>query len=91
MAAQCALEAADRAAARLGAAEVDGGLTAAEILGDPRTRESAAKWRTGSGPRQVTAALARLTTSLKRWVGSTSTPAIVNPGRGETSFWPGWA
>ena len=62
VAAQCALDAAGVAAARLGTAEVDQGLTAAEVLADPRTR-------------QVTAALARLTTSLRRLVSSSTTPA----------------
>ena len=68
MAAQSLLRAAEAAAEQLGDLEVDQGLTAKEVLADPKTKASAVRWRAGGAPRQVTAALARLTSSLGRWV-----------------------
>ncbi|CAE7246419.1 unnamed protein product [Symbiodinium sp. CCMP2592] len=63
------------AADRLGAVEVDGGRTAEEILGDEASRASAARWRSGSLQRKLTAALARLVTSVQQW-----TPLATPPG-----------
>ncbi|CAE7273945.1 rluB [Symbiodinium sp. CCMP2592] len=63
------------AADRLGTVEVDGGRTAAEILGDEASQASAARWRSGSLQRKLTAALARLVTSVQQW-----TPLATPPG-----------
>ncbi|CAE7224096.1 unnamed protein product [Symbiodinium sp. CCMP2592] len=52
------------AADGLGTVDVDGGRTAAEILGDEASRASAARWRSGSLQRKLTAVLARLVTSV---------------------------
>ena len=47
---------------------MDGDLSATEVLREPSARQAATRWRSGSGPRQITAALARLTTSLQGWM-----------------------
>ncbi|CAE7669804.1 osm1 [Symbiodinium sp. CCMP2592] len=85
--AQSLLAAVHSAAAQLGDAEVDNGRTAQEVLTDPQALESASRWRAGTAPRQLTAALARLTTSLRAWVSAptrtaaTPSPSTLTPAR----------
>ena len=63
------LQAAEVAAASLGQQEVDQGLTATDILKDQSSRTTASRWRAGTAPRRITAALARLVNSLS-WASS---------------------
>ena len=66
----------DQAARDLGPQEIDAGRSARDILADDSSLASAAKWRSGSLQRRFTAALAKLTASLKQW---TSSPAAGPP------------
>ncbi|CAE7723782.1 osm1, partial [Symbiodinium sp. CCMP2456] len=68
------LEAAHSAAVQLGDEPLDAGLTAAEVLQDPSACATAARWKAGSVARRVTAALAKLTTSLPTWTSQTLRP-----------------
>ncbi|CAE7920809.1 unnamed protein product, partial [Symbiodinium necroappetens] len=77
-AAEAIMTAVGSAADQLGTAEVDAGRTAAEILGDEASRASAARWRSGSVHRRLTATLARLMTSLQQW--TSLTPAAPRQG-----------
>ena len=77
-AAEAIMTAVGSAADQLGTAEVDAGRTAAEILGDEASRASAARWRSGSVHRRLTATLARLMTSLQQW--TSLAPAAPPPG-----------
>ena len=79
------LSAVDAAAAQLGTIEVDAGLTAQEILNDEQSRASAARWRSGNVARRLTAALARMVTSLQPWSAPSSSTrsaaAVLEPVR----------
>jgi len=68
------LEAAHAAAAQLGDEPVDAGLSPAEVLQDPSACATATRWKAGSTARRVTAALAKLTTSLSTWTGQGRAP-----------------
>ena len=65
-AASAAAEALQSVAGRL-KEPLDGGLTATQVLEDPQTRAAAARWRAGSGARQLTAVLARALQGLQAW------------------------
>ena len=69
------LQAAVEAANTLGDVRVEGDLNPAEVLQEPSTREAATKWRSGSAARRITAALARLTTSLQTWAAGSNNAA----------------
>ena len=79
-AAAALLAASTQAANYLGNVEVDAGMNPAEVLSEPAARQAAARWRSGSAARRITAALARLTTSLQSWgLGATSSAARGSP------------
>ena len=61
------LTAVDCAVQQLGSEEIAAGMTAQEILSDDSARASAAKWRSGTMSRRITATLARLVSSLQSW------------------------
>ena len=77
--AQSLMEAVDQAARDLGPQEIDAGRSARDILADDSSLASAAKWRSGSLQRRFTAALAKLTASLKQWTSSPAVPAAGPP------------
>ena len=73
--AAAAFKAVEQAGSHLGAATLDNGLTAEEVLSNPANRAVAARWRSGSMPRRITAALARAMQSLQEWSPSGALPA----------------
>ena len=83
------LSAVDSTAKQLGDTEVDSGRTAIEILGDAASRANAARWRLGSVPRRIKAALARLMASLQEW-SSTSPPFQRSEGLEPLQAVPGY-
>ena len=61
-----AMQAVARAEQACGDLEVEPGVSMRAALRDPGTRAQAARWRSGSEPRRVTAILARMLQSLQR-------------------------
>jgi len=54
------LEAVNKAASRLGPEPVSANLSPAEVIADPATCETAARWRAGTPARRLTSVLARM-------------------------------
>ena len=77
-AAAAAFRAVEQAGSQLGSAPLGNGLTAEQVLSDPTNRAAAARWRSGSMPRRITAALARAMQSLQEW----SPPGALGPAGG---------
>ena len=59
------MEAVARAAQEMGTAEIEPGVSMSEALSNPAARAQAARWRSGSESRRVTAILARMLEALK--------------------------
>ena len=72
--AQELLTAVNQAAQRLGPDPVSDNLSPAEVLADPATCETAARWRAGNPARRLTSVLARMVQALQSYGGVVAGP-----------------